>query len=222
MIKLSKHRLTCDCEHCRDTFPLKRFEPTWSVPGPPTDGARAVRGHLPIGDPHPAMHFGLWMDDAECLLVDWPGLPGTAGARVRTRAKGPSEPPVIVDTDDPILRGFTSRIPLRRKLQERLNARCLVEFGLAQPDAADHIACEEHGQGVPALTCPHLMEPQPREVVVLYGLDGDFPDVLCQDCLQALAGGDTSVCLTTCSVCQRVRVLHHHVVATTYYGARPG
>ena len=127
---------------------------------------------------------------------------------------------VITRTPDPILGGFAARVPLRRKLVEVLNARCMVDFGLSPLSACDYIPCALHGHGLPALTCAHLRDAtSPREAVVLYGLDGDYPDLLCPACVDVLSGGDASGCLTICSRCLQPDMYRHHILTTTWYGA---
>ncbi len=223
MIKVHKHRLTCDCPACLDTFPPDRFEAVWNVPKPEVEGARPVRGPVPIGAARPAMLFGLWVDADQRLLHDWPGFAGTAGARVELQDR-PGAPAVVVGTRDPLLAALAEPVPLRRTFAERVGARCMVEFGVTRDDVADYLACDVHGEGLPALTCAHLADPAapPAEAVVVYGLDGDFPDAFCPPCLERFAAGDVSVCQTVCSRCQQANVYRHRVTATTWYGAKPG
>jgi len=201
-------------------FPADRFDAVWTAPRPSEGPAERVTGAIPIGDPAAPVRAVLWVDDEDRLLTDWPGLPGSAGARVAVKRLPTGATGEIVGTSDPILRGFTAEVPLRRALAERFNARCLVLFGLADPETADFVTCAEHGEGLSALTCRHLLEAsQTTEAVILYGLDGDYPDLLCRPCFDAFAGGDASVTVTTCSRCQRRSATRHHITHATWYGA---
>ena len=228
MIKVARHPIACDCADCQTLYPPDRFDVTWTLPDPGIEGAVEARGDLPIGGRRASWACKLWVVDLQGergrLATDWPGLPGTAGAAV-TLSGGRA--PRIVDTIDPVLRGFTDRVPLRRRAVERLNARCMVDFGLAPADAADYIGCEHHGHGLPATTCPHLTEGEGEDAVLLYGVDGDYPDLLCPACVAGLAatrgrGPDAPTLLTVCSRCLQGTVHRHRVVAATWYGAPPG
>jgi len=87
-----------------------------------------------------------------------------------------------VGSPDAILGALTAAVPLRRRFADRLNARCMVELGLAPEGTADFIACERHGRGLPALTCAHLeAEGRPQEAVVLYGVDPELRRILLAD-----------------------------------------
>lgn len=219
MIKLEKHRLDCACEHCEAMFPSGRFEATWTAAEPEgTDHRRAV-ARVPLGVSRRGVSFFVWIDAHDRLATDWPGFVGTAGAAVTLAPSIPGEPDRVVGSSDPILRALTAEVPLRRRFADRLNARCMVELGLAPEDTADFIPCVRHGRGLPALTCVHLEhEGTPQDAVILYGVDGDFPDLLCVACTERYAAGDIEVCVPTCSLCQQERARHHRVVQTTTYG----
>lgn len=220
MIKVSLHALTCRCPDCLDMFPPDRFEPTWVLPAPTDRKTRKVTGALPLGHPQASHAFSLWVDEDLRLATDWPGFPGTLGARVEVdwhAAGGPR----ITGTRDPALAALAHPVPLRRKAIERLNARCMVDYGLAPPDTADHIACPRHGHGIPALACRCLAGPERLDIVVLYGVDGDFPDALCEMCLARYLARDLSVVETVCSRCQQDNLYRHRIVSTTWYGAAP-
>lgn len=222
MIKLETHPLTCRCESCQQMFPPDRFEAVWSPPRPEVAHAERVTGAIPIGDPRATLRATLWVDAQDRLLVDWPGLPGTAGAHVTVERPPSGATGHIVDTSDPVLRGFRSDVPLRRKVAERLNARCLVSFGLAAPATADFVGCDVHGEGLSALTCSHLAaNPEPMEAVILYSVDGDYPDLFCRACFDAFAQGQSDVARPTCSRCQRREATRHHIGHATWYGAEP-
>ena len=200
-------------------FPADRYDAVWNAPRPQGEDALPAIGAIPIGDPAATLRVGLWVSPEGRLLTDWPGLPGTAGARVDL-AQGGDGPPTVIDTMDPVLRGFTHRIPLRRLAAERFQARCMVLFGLVEDEASDLIACTEHGQGAAALSCAHLLETtQATDAVLVYGVDGDYPDLLCEACLAAYTSGDVTVCVEVCSHCQQRNVYRHEIVATTWYGA---
>ena len=154
--------------------------------------------------------------------MDWPGLPGTIGAKVDIERPPSGATGRVIDTPDPILRGFRSEVPLRRKLAERFNARCLVTFGLAPPQTADFVACPEHGEGIAALTCVHLAaSTEPMEAVIVYSIDGDYPDLFCRACFDKFAAGQMDVARPTCSRCQRREATRHHITHATWYGATP-
>lgn len=221
MIKLHKHLLVCDCASCRDMFPHGRHDAVWATQDP-GNGARRVLGRVPIGAQNAPLEFVLWVDGDDRLAVDWPGFPGTRGAKVAlSLTPAPDGAPVILGTHDPALRALTADIPLRRALADRFNARCMVDFGLAPDETADLVACDLHGSGAPAMACSHVVESRdPLDVTVVYGVDGDYPDVFCQDCLARFAQGDVDVCQTVCSRCQQLNLYRHHIVATTWYGAK--
>lgn len=231
MIKVHKHLLTCQCDDCATMFPADRFEPTWVVPRP-TDTAIEVTSSAPIGHRHAAARVRLWVEPLETLASDtsdpwsgrlahdWPGMPATDGALVRVeRYAGVWR---VAATSDPILAALADPVPLRRLAAEKLSARCLVLFGLAQPSDADFIECSRHGHaGTAALTCRHVTAATtpPPETVLLYGVDGDFPDLFCLPCLDRYANGDVSACITVCSLCQRDNILRANIVRKTWYGA---
>lgn len=221
MKKLAKHLLVCDCADCTDMYPPDRFDVTWSVPRPEAAqvGLRKVTGRVPLGHDKARLSFGVWIDEQQRLVHDWPGFPGTAGARVEL---DPLRGSAIVGTPDPLLGALADPVPLRRKAAERISARCMVELGLAdaRSGVSDYVQCARHGSGIAALSCAHAQDPTQRiDVVVLYGVDGDFPDVFCEPCLTAYASGDLDVALTLCSRCQQESVYRNRVVATTWYGA---
>jgi hypothetical protein len=222
LIKLETHALTCRCDDCQQMFPPDRFEAVWTPPRPEGAAAERVTGAIPIGDPKATLSAVLWVDADDRLLVDWPGLPGTAGAHVTVERSPAGGTGRVVDTTDPVLRGFRSEVPLRRKLAERFNARCLVSLGLASPETADFVPCDVHGEGLAALTCAHLLaSEEPMEAVILYSVDGDFPDLFCRACFDAFARGHSEVAQPTCSRCQRREATRHHISHATWYGAQP-
>jgi hypothetical protein len=220
VIKVQKHPICCDCNDCKSLFPPDRFDVTWSQPDPSLPGAEKATAQVPIGPGPAALRFHVWIDAQDRLVNDWPGFPGTSGAHVKVR-RGPGNiPPHIIDTRDPILGALRHHVPLRRRLIERFNARCMVEFGIAPMGSADHIPCDHHDHGAPAQTCTHLRNgPAGQDAVVLYGLDGDLPDCFCPACVEALANGDLGVCETICSRCQQHLVYRHNIVRITHYGA---
>jgi len=221
VIKLHKHRLTCSCADCRAMFPPDRHDAVWAAPDP-GDGARRAVGRVPIGAVHHALEVLVWVTPDDRLAVDWPGFPGTRGAQVTLKDPGPGQAPVIVATRDPALAALGDALPLRRALVERVGARCMVEFGLAAEETADFVRCDRHGLGASALACACVAHgAEPRDVTIVYGLDGDYPDVFCAECLPRYAAGDLDVCVTVCSHCQQLNLYRHHIVATTHYGARP-
>lgn len=223
MIKVHKHRLTCGCDDCQAMFPAGRFEPAWATPEPTAEGGAARRlerviGRVPLGDPGATWTFVVWVDQDQRLVNDWPGFPGTAGARVeldRTSHDGP----IITGTRDPALAALAAPVPLRRLAAERINARCMVEYGLAPREVGDLVACPEHGEGAAALACAHVIDGPPSEAVVVYGLDGDYPDLFCPACLERYALGEVDVAKVVCSRCQQRHLYRHHLVARTWYGA---
>ena len=221
MIKVEKHPLTCACSDCLTLFPADRFDASWPAPRPAREGVRSVSAGIPIGSPSPALRFTLWLDEDDRLACDWPGLPGTIGARVNLR-KAPPHSTLddhVTGSDDIILAGFCEGAPLRRKLTTRFNARLMVEFGLAHPSASDYVSCPHHTMGASSMTCSHLQNSDVRkDAVVLYGVDGDYPDLFCPACVDALNAGDLTHTTTTCSRCLSVLARHHRVVATAWYG----
>jgi hypothetical protein len=218
VIKLDKHPLDCACEHCQAMFPADRFEATWTAAEPEGVGHRRAVAHVPLGGARRGVGFIVWLDAHDRLATDWPGFPGTAGAAVTLAPKTPGESDRIVGSSDPILAALTAAVPLRRRFAERINSRCMVELGLAPEDTADFITCPRHGRGLPALTCAHLeREGTPQHAVILYGVDGDFPDLLCLPCTERYAAGDLDVCVPTCSLCQQERARHHRVVQSASY-----
>ncbi|MDP6943490.1 MAG: hypothetical protein QF464_05020, partial [Myxococcota bacterium] len=88
MIKVEHHPLVCDCADCHTLFPPDRFDAIWPAPRPARADIRAVTAGLPVGGARPALRFSLWLDAEDRLACDWPGLPGTVGARVTVR-EGP-------------------------------------------------------------------------------------------------------------------------------------
>ena len=221
MIKVDRHPLVCGCEECATLFPSDRFDASWPAPKPERPDIRPATAGLPIGSPTPAMRFKVWLDSEDRLACDWPGLPGTRGARVSLRASPPhSEAPAhITGSDDVLLAGFCEGAPLRRKLTTRFTARLMVEFGLAEPHIADYVPCDKHGSGISASTCVHLQEAtERRDAVMLYGVDGDFPDLFCESCVEDLGKGNLDSVVTTCSHCLALLARHHRVVSTGWYG----
>lgn len=222
MIKVSKHRLTCACEDCQTAFPPDRFEATWTVPAPDPTCERVI-GRVPLGAPNASWGFVVWIDADQRLAHDWPGFPGTRGARVELdrpgRPKSDKVSRVITGTRDPALAALSDRVPLRRLTTERINARCMVEYGLADDDVADFIACERHGIGLPALACVHVLGAEAIDATVVYGVDGDYPDLFCAACLARYAAGELAVAHTVCSHCQQAHLYRHRLVGHTHYGA---
>lgn len=199
-------------------FPHDRFDVTWPAARPEGEAYVASAG-LPIGHTHASLRFEVWVDADGVLLTDWPGLPGTAGARLETRLGPGSANRRVVGTSDPILQGFAGDAPLRRRLAERFAARCSSELGLVGLAATDFVPCEAHGHGLPCVSCEHLLAAGgPVDGALLYDVDGDFPDFLCLACVERLTGGDVSVCVGLCSRCQRDNVRHNRVVAASWYG----
>ena len=221
MIKVERHPLTCACEDCKTLFPSDRFDASWPAPKPAREDIRPATAGLPIGASAPAMRFTLWLDESDRLACDWPGLPGTVGARLNVRKAPPGSTmdDHITGTEDIILAGFNDGAPLRRKLTGRLTARLMVEFGLAQPEASDYVPCAKHTMGAAASTCTHLQDAtERRDAVLLYGVDGDFPDLFCEPCVERLSAGDLSQIVTTCSRCLVELARHHRLVNTAWYG----
>lgn len=219
MIKVQNHTLTCRCDDCAQMFPHDRFEPTWTLPQPSAASRRAI-GALPLGHPQAGQAFAVWLDSEDRLEVDWPGFPGTAGAKVEVDWR--AHPPRILGTKDPALSALADPVPLRRKALERMNQRLMVDYGLASEDTADFVSCERHGHGIPALACEHVVSAlnvDQLEVVVLYGVDGDYPDLLCEPCLERYLARDLSVVQTVCSRCQQEHLYRHRLVGSTWYGA---
>ena len=97
-----------------------------------------------------------------------------------------------------------------------------MSFGLAPPETADFVPCDIHGEGLAALTCAHIVaSEEPLEAVIVYSMDGDYPDLFCRACFDAFAGGNPDVAQPTCSRCQRREVMRHHITHATWYGAEP-
>ena len=224
MIKVQKHRISCVCDDCQAMFPAGRFEPAWTMPEPARPGRRFERviGRVALGDAGASWTFVVYVDEDLRLADDWPGFPGTRGARVEL-GQGAVGSREIVATRDPALAALAVPIPLRRLAVERLNARCMVEFGLAEAEIADFIPCEQHGQGIPALACSHVIESaEAIEATVVYGVDGDYPDLFCEWCLYHYVRGDLGRANTVCSYCQQAHLYRHRLVARTWYGADLG
>jgi hypothetical protein len=206
-------------------FPPDRFEAAWTLPEPDPGHAKEGRrferalGRVPLGDPKATWTFIVWVDEERRLAADWPGFPGTAGARVELAES--REGWVITRTPDPALAALADPIPLRRLAIERLNARCMVEYGLAPDAIADFIPCARHGFGIPALACAHVIDGPSTDATVVYGLDGDYPDLFCAPCLARYASGEVELALTVCSRCQQAHLYRHRLVARTWYGAAP-
>jgi hypothetical protein len=223
LIKLSKHALTCACLDCQTMFPPDRFDAVWSAAEPATDTEtpRKVIGKIPIGAASATWAFTLFVDEQDRLLTDWPGFPGTAGAQVTLSTPHGAEPPMVIGTRDPVLAGLAANIPLRRETVERVNRRCLVEYGLTEADTSDaYVSCDIDGSGLAALTCAHVVAAtDPIETALLYNVNGDYPDLFCLSCLERYAGGDVSVCVTVCSRCQQRYIYRHTLVERTWYGA---
>jgi len=221
MIKVTRHPLTCDCADCAAMFPSDRFEPSWTLPKP-SDAARRLEARLPLGHPRASLAFVVWVDAEQRLLHDWPGFPGTLGARVEAEWYRPDSGRVV-GTRDPALSALSAPVPLTRRFAERINARCMVDYGLAPEDSADLLPCDSHGSGAPALAChcivAHDAEAPPLEVYVLYDTDGDYPDAVCVRCMEAYSAGDLSVVTRVCSRCQQAHLYRHRVIAKTWYGA---
>lgn len=222
MIKVQKHHIACMCDDCQAMFPAGRFEPAWAMPEPvPAAGFERVVGRVPLGEPGASWAFVVYVDADLRLADDWPGFPGTRGARVELRPGDAGRE--ITGTRDPALAALATPIPLRRLAVERVNVRCMVEFGLADAELADYLACEQHGQGIPALACSHVIEsPDTIDATVVYGVDGDYPDLFCEACLYDYVRGDLSLAHSVCSYCQQAHLYRHRIVARTWYGAQPG
>ena len=216
MIKVLTHTLTCRCIDCMQMFPPDRFEPTWALPQP-TPASRKAVGALPLGHPQAGQSFMVWIDTDGRLETDWPGFPGTSGARVEVDWRAAT--PKITGTRDPALAALAAPVPLRRKALERLNQRLMVDYGLAPDETADYIACDLHGHGIPALACAHVVGPDIVDAVILYGVDGDYPDLLCEPCLERYLARDLSVVQTVCSRCQQQHLYRHRLIGSTWYGA---
>ncbi|MFO0748819.1 MAG: hypothetical protein U1F43_24610 [Myxococcota bacterium] len=218
MIKVDRHLIVCDCPHCLTMFPPDRFEATWVYPAP-TPESRRVTGRLPIGHARARPAAVLWVDGDGRLETDWPGMPGTRGARVEVTWDAPGGPTVTA-TRDPALAALAEPVPLTRKAIERMNARCMVEYALAPADSADFVACARHGaSGVRALACEHVIgSAVPIEAIVMYDPDGDYPDCLCVECYERYRGGDASVVHVVCSRCQQTNLVRHRLVGQGVYG----
>ena len=221
LIKIERHPLTCTCADCETLFPADRFDASWPAPKPERDDIRPATAGIPIGSPNPALRFTLWLDEDDRLACDWPGLPGTIGAKVSVRRapKHSNMDDHVTGSNDIILAGFCEGAPLRRKLVTRFNARLMVEFGLATPEASDYVPCTQHGLGASSMTCTHLEQTEVRrDAVMLYGVDGDFPDLFCEACVADLNEGVMEHIKTTCSRCLSVLAHRHRIVATGWYG----
>ncbi len=215
MIKVDRHLIVCDCADCTAMFPPDRFEATWVYPQPSPEARRAT-GRLPIGHPKARPAAIVWVDADDRLATDWPGFPGTIGAKVELTGRGPGL--AVVGTSDPALAALADPVPLRRKAIERLNQRCMVEYGLAPDDTADFVACAIHGQGARALACTHVQTSvDPIDAVVLYDPDGDYPDCFCEPCLARYQAGDVTVAEPVCSRCQQRHLYRHRLVARSSY-----
>jgi len=191
-------------------FPPDRFEATWVYPQPSPEARRAT-GRLPIGDAKARPTAVVWLDADDRLVLDWPGFPGTIGAKVELTGTA------ITGTRDPALHALAA--PLRKRAIEKMNQRCMVDYGLAPDDVADFVACAEHGtSGIKALACEHVIGGDAIDVVVLYDVDGDYPDCLCVACFEAFRAGDVSVTQVVCSYCQQRHLYRHRLVAETTYG----
>lgn len=200
-------------------FPGDRFEPSWTVPKPSEDACR-VEARLPLGHPRASLAFVVWVDECGRLLHDWPGFPGTLGARVDVSWYRPGSGR-ITGTRDPALLALADPVPLTRRFAEKVNARCMVDYGLAPESAADFVACERHGHGIGALTCPCVAEAGgvPRNVWVFYDPDGDYPDVVCEACADRFVAKDAAVTVRVCSRCQQEHLYRHRILGRTHYGA---
>lgn len=224
MIKVDKHLLTCTCEACAAMFPNDRYDAVWASPRPEGDERELTRvvARVPIGALRPPLAFVLWVDGDHALAADWPGFPGTVGARVTLGPPDADGSRPLTGTNDPVLSGLSDAVPLRRRLAERFAARCAVEYGLAPVDTADFAECAIHGEtGIQCLTCEHLAESEePLDAVLLYGPDGDYPDILCVPCVARLAQRDLESVRPACSRCQQASIYRHRVVSRTWYGAR--
>lgn len=218
MIKVHKHRLVCRCDDCSAMFAADRFEPTWTMAEPATEPRERVLGKVPLGSAEATWTFVAWVDGDQRLCADWPGFPGTRGARVELAATGEGDR-VITGTRDPALMALAEPIPLRRLAAERVNARCMVEHGLAPPDVADFIECGRHGRGIAALACDHVVNDSRVDAIVVYGVDGDYPDLFCEPCLQRYSRGEVQLANTVCSGCQQEHLYRHRLVTRTWYGA---
>ncbi|MCA9514563.1 MAG: hypothetical protein KC635_06460 [Myxococcales bacterium] len=224
MIKVDKHPLTCACADCATMFPHDRYDAVWASPRPDgRDDLTRVVARVPIGAPNAPLAFVLWVDDDQRLVADWPGFPGSAGARVALGDPDHEGTRALTGTGDPVLSALSRAVPLRRRLAERFAARCAVEYGLAAADTADFAPCDRHGgTGIQCLTCEHLADSDaPLDAVILYSPDGDYPDILCVPCVARLAQRDLGSVRPACSRCQQASIYRHHVVSHTHYGARP-
>jgi hypothetical protein len=219
--KVLGHALTCRCDDCAAMFPGDRFEAAWTVPQPGPD-ARRVEARLPLGHPQAPLAFVVWVDADQRLLHDWPGFPGTVGARLEVQWYRPDSGRAT-GTRDVALGALADPVPLTRRFAEAVNARCMVAFGLAPDESADLIACDTHGAGAPATACACVAEvgsgAGPREVFVFYDVHGAYPDLVCADCVDRFASGDLGMMRALCSHCQQARLLRHRVVGRTWYGA---
>jgi hypothetical protein len=219
--KVLAHALTCPCEDCAAMFPADRFEPAWTVPKPSAE-ARRVEARLPLGHPQARLAFVVWADDAQRLLHDWPGFPGTAGARLEVEWYRPDSGRAT-GSRDVALGALAAPVPLTRRFAEAVNARCMVEYGLAPEDSADFVVCDVHGRGASATACACVAEggvgAAPREVFIFYDVHGAYPDLVCADCVERFVSGDLAMMRTVCCYCQQGFLRRHHVVGRTWYGA---
>ncbi len=222
MKKVITHTLTCRCSDCVDMFPPDRYEAAWTLPRPEgaEDRVRRALARIPLGHPLGIGAFVLWVDLDSRLATDFPGMPGTLGARVDVDWHH-HDGPLITGTKDPALAALAAPIPLRRTALERINARCMVDYGLAPDDVADFVPCEAHGHGVSALTCACLLDTPTLDAVVVYGVDGDYPDLFCTACFERFTSGELDVARTVCSRCQQQNLYRHRITASTWYGAPP-
>ena len=95
----------------------------------------------------------------------------------------------------------------------------MVEFGLAEPSASDYIHCPKHSLGASSMTCTHLQDAEVRQdAVMLYGVDGEFPDLICRACVDDMNAGSVDHIVPACSRCVSVLARHHRIVATAWYG----
>jgi len=215
-------------------FPADRFEPAWTMSEPrPSQGFvdaapiaggpwERVLGRVPLGSRAATWTFVVYVDRERRLFEDWPGFPGTRGARVDLAADLGDDGRTITGTSDPALAALAEPVPLRRIAIERVNARCMVELGLAGAEIADYVACEQHGQGIAALACRHIIESAASiEATVVYDVDGAYPDLFCQACLPRYVRGDIGLAITVCSHCQQAHLYRHRLVERTWYGAEP-
>lgn len=220
MKKVIRHPLTCSCDDCTTMFPSDRFEPTWTVPKP-SEGAGRAEARLPLGHPRANLAFVVWVDADGRLLHDWPGFPGTLGARAEVQWYRPGSGR-ITGTRDPALLALADPVPLTRRFAEKVNARCMVDYGLAPEETADFVTCDRHGHGIGALACrcvAAVATEAPLDIWVFYDPDGDYPDVVCEACVEAFVAKAPDVVTRVCSRCQQEHLYRNRVVGRTHYGA---